>query len=145
MNTLYLSTDGAYLRLDGETVVMTVEKIKKAQVPLHHLGAIVCLGRVGISPQLMERCMQDGRSVVWLNEHGRFQARVEGPVNGNILLRQAQFRAADRVETALALSKAFIAGKLRNSRQVLLRSARDSKDDEEKERLVRAAKALAVN
>ena len=145
LNTLYLSTDGAYLRLDGETVVMTVEKIKKAQVPLHHLGAIVCLGRVGISPQLMERCMQDGRSVVWLNEHGRFQARVEGPVNGNILLRQAQFRAADRVETALALSKAFIAGKLRNSRQVLLRSARDSKDDEEKERLVRAAKALAVN
>lgn len=57
--------------------------------------------------------MQDGRSVVWLNEHGRFQARVEGPVNGNILLRQAQFRAADRVETALVLSKAFIAGKLR--------------------------------
>lgn len=50
LNTLYLSTDEAYLRLDGETVVMTVEKIKKAQVPLHHLGAIVCLGRVGISP-----------------------------------------------------------------------------------------------
>lgn len=145
LNTLYLSTDGAYVRLEGETLVVMVETAKKGQIPLHHLGAIVCLGRIGISPKLMARCMEDGRSIVWLSEHGRFQARVEGPVNGNILLRQAQFRAADRVETALALSKAFIAGKLRNSRNVLLRSARDSKDDADKERLVRAARALAVN
>lgn len=145
LNTLYVSTDGAYLKLEGETLVLSVEKVKKHQVPLHHLGAIVCLGRVAISPALMARCMEDGRSIVWLSEHGRFQARVEGPVNGNILLRQAQFRAADRVETALALSKAFIAGKLRNSRNVLLRSARDSKDEAAKAQLVRAAKSLAIN
>lgn len=145
LNTLYVSTEGAYLRLEGETLVLSVEKEKKAQLPLHHFGAIVCLGRAAISPALMARCMEDGRSIVWLSEHGRFHARVEGPVNGNILLRQAQFRAADRVETALELSKAFIAGKLRNSRNVLLRSARDSKDEAEKDALVRAAKALAVN
>lgn len=145
LNTLYVSTDGAYLRLEGETLVLSVEKVKKYQVPLHHLGAIVCLGRVAISPALMARCMEDGRSIVWLNEHARFQARVEGPVNGNILLRQAQFRAADKVEVALEISKAFIAGKLRNSRNVLLRSARDSKDEAAKTQLVRAAKALAVN
>lgn len=145
LNTLYVSTDGAYLNLEGETLVLSVDKVKKHQVPLHHLGAIACLGRVAISPALMARCMEDGRSIVWLSEYGRFQARVEGAVNGNILLRQAQFRAADRVETALALSKAFIAGKLRNSRSVLLRSARDSKDEEEKAQLVRAAKSLAIN
>ena len=145
LNTLYVSTDGAYLRLEGETLVLSVEKVKKHQVPLHHLGAIVCLGRVAISPALMARSMEDGRSIVWLSEHGRFQARVEGPVNGNILLRQAQFRAADKVETALVLSKAFIAGKLRNSRNVLLRSARDSKDEAAKAQLVRAAKSLGIN
>ncbi|MEZ5454047.1 MAG: type I-C CRISPR-associated endonuclease Cas1c [Thiothrix sp.] len=145
LNTLYVSTDGAYLRLEGETLVMMVDQSKKGQIPLHHLGAIVCLGRVNMSPALMARNMADGRSIVWLNEHGRFQARVEGPVNGNILLRQAQFRAADRVETALDLSKSFIAGKLRNSRNVLLRSARDSKDETEKAQLVRAAKSLAIN
>lgn len=145
LNTLYVSTDGAYLRLEGETLVLSVDKVKKHQVPLHHLGAIVCLGRVAISPALMARSMEDGRSIVWLSEHGRFQARVEGPVNGNILLRQAQFRAADKVEVALEVSKAFIAGKLRNSRNVLLRSARDSKDEEAKTQLVRAAKSLAIN
>lgn len=145
LNTLYVSTENAYLRLEGETIVMSVDKVKVRQIPLHHFSSIVCIGRVGVSPALMARCMEDGRKLVWLNEYGRFQARVEGAVSGNILLRQAQFRAADRVETALALSKAFIAGKLRNSRNVLLRSARDSKDDAEKTALIRAAKALAVN
>lgn len=145
LNTLYLSTEGAYAHLEGETLVVKLGDAKRGQVPMHHLGAIVCLGRVSLSPQLMARCMADGRSIVWLNENGRFQARVEGEVGGNILLRQAQFRAADKPEIALQLSKAFIAGKLKNSRNVLMRSARDSKDEAEKAQLAKAAKALAVN
>jgi len=145
LNTLYVTTDKAYLRLDGETLVIMVEDTQKNQVPLHHLGAIVCLGRINVSPALMARCLEDGRSIVWLSEYGRFQARVEGPVNGNILLRQAQFRAADRPETALEISKAIIASKLRNSRNVLLRSARDNPDPYEKNELVRTAKTLVIN
>lgn len=133
LNTLYVTIDDAYLRLEGETLIVLVEKEKKLQVPLHHLGAIVCLGRVNMSPALMARNAEDGRSVVWLNAYGRFLARVEGSVRGNILLRQAQFRAADNLDIALELARAFIAGKLRNSRQVLLRSARDSKEPTEKE------------
>ena len=145
LNTLYVSTEGAWLRLEGETLVVMIEKEKRLQVPLHHLGGIVCIGRVNLSSALMARCMEDGRSIVWLNENGRFQARVEGATSGNILLRQAQFRAADDPETTLKLARAFIAGKLRNSRQVLLRSARDNKSDSEKTALKKAADALSVN
>lgn len=145
LNTLYVSTDGAYLRLEGETLVMSVEREKKAQIPMHHLGGIVCLGRVSLSPALMARCMTDGRSIVWLNENGRFQARVEGPLSGNVLLRLAQFKVAEDEAKALALSRMFIAGKLRNSRSVLLRSGRDSKDEDEKATLAKAAKSLGVN
>lgn len=145
LNTLYVTVDDAYLRLEGETLIVLVEKEKRLQVPLHHLGAIVCFGRVNMSPALMARNAKDGRSVVWLNGYGRFLARVEGAVSGNILLRQAQFRAADDEKITLELAKAFIAGKIRNSRQVLLRSARDSKNDAEKEKLSDAASQLAVN
>ncbi|MEE9319523.1 MAG: type I-C CRISPR-associated endonuclease Cas1c [Granulosicoccus sp.] len=145
LNTLYVTLDEAYIRLEGETLVVMVEKEKKLQVPLHHLGGIVCLGRVNISPALLARNAEDGRSIVWLNAYGRFLARVEGPVSGNILLRQAQFRAADSLDITLDLARAFIAGKLRNSRQVLLRSARDSKEISEKDKLTDAAGKLAVN
>ena len=145
LNTLYVTTEGAWLRLEGETLVVMIDSEKRLQVPLHHLGGIVCIGRVNLSSALMARCMEDGRSIVWLNENGRFQARVEGAVSGNILLRQAQFRAADNPEITLKLARAFIAGKLRNSRQVLLRSARDNKSEVESTALKKAADTLSIN
>ncbi len=145
LNTLYVSTQGAWLRLEGETLVVTVEKEKRLQVPLHHLSAIVCIGHVNLSNALMARCMEDGRGIVWLSEQGRFQARVEGPVSGNILLRQAQFRAAEDAGRSLKLARTFIAGKLRNSRQVLLRSARDSKSKADAAALRQAADSIAIN
>lgn len=145
LNTLYVMTEGSYLRLERETLVVMVGKEKRMQVPLHHLGSIVCIGRISMSSCLMARNAEDGRTVVWLNHHGRFQARVEGGVNGNILLRQAQFRCADHKEKSLRLAKAFIAGKLRNSRQVLLRSARDTKVEKDQGSLRKVAKKLSIN
>ncbi|RFC39225.1 MAG: CRISPR associated protein Cas1 [Candidatus Nitrotoga sp. LAW] len=71
-----------------------VEREKKLQVPLHHLGSVVCLVNIMLSPVLMHRCADDGISLVLLNNQGRFKARLEGAVPGNILLRQAQHRLA---------------------------------------------------
>lgn len=143
LNTLYVTTPEAYLRLEGETVCVMVEQEKRLQVPLHHLGGVVCFGDVMLSPALIGRCMEEGRSVVWLQRGGRFQARAEGPVNGNILLRQAQYRAADDSEKTLELARAFLAGKLRNSRNVLLRGARDGQVDGERATLVHNARLVA--
>jgi len=143
LNTLYITTPDAYLRLEGETVCVMVEKEKRLQVPMHHLGGIVCFGDVMLSPALLGRCTADGRSVVWLERSGRFQARVEGPVNGNILLRQAQYRSADDSAKAIELARAFLAGKLRNSRNVLLRGARDSQSEPERVTLVQSARLVA--
>lgn len=144
LNTLYVTTPEAYLRLEGETVCVMIDKEKRLQVPLHHLNAFVLFDTM-MSPALMEQCAADGRSVIWLNRSGRFMARMEGPVNGNILLRQAQYRTADNAEQSLKITRRFIAGKIRNSRQVLMRGARDSKNDQEKTVLVQAARLLAGN
>jgi len=145
LNTLYVTTDGAYLRLEGETLIVMMGDEKRLQVPLHHLGSVVCFGNVNMSPALMARNAEDGRTTVWMNGFGRFRARVEGSVSGNVLLRQAQYRAADNSSTCLELGKSFIAGKVRNSRQVLLRSARDSREDSGKSLLSKAAEKLATN
>ena len=144
LNTLYVTTPDAYLRLEGETVCVMIEKEKRLQVPLHHLNAFVLFDTM-ISPALMGRCAADGRSIIWLNRGGKFMARMEGPVNGNILLRQAQYRMADNAEQSLKIARRFIAGKLRNSRQVLMRGARDSKNEQEKTALVQSARLLAGN
>jgi CRISPR-associated protein Cas1 len=142
LNTLYVTTPEAYLRLEGETVCVMVEDQKRLQVPLHHLGAIVLFGHAMMSPALLGRCTEEGLSVVWLDRAGRFRARLEGPVNGNILLRQAQFRAADDSARCLALARFTVAGKLRNSRQALVRGARETDRATEREALLKAARHI---
>jgi CRISPR-associated protein Cas1 len=143
LNTLFVTTANAYLRLEGETLCVDVEHEKKLQVPLHHLGSIVAFGDVMLTPALLRRCATDGRSVVLLDRNGQFSGRLEGPVTGNILLRQAQHRNAADNAGAVAIARACIAGKLHNSRQVLLRGAREAKSDTDAKTLQHAAKLLA--
>jgi CRISPR-associated protein Cas1 len=143
-NTLYITTPEAYLRLEGETVCVMVEDEKRLQVPLHHIGSFVLFDHVMLSPALLGRCAEDGKSVVWLTRAGRFSARLEGPTSGNILLRQAQFRAAENPQQTLEFAKANIAGKLRNSRQLLLRGARENPDETEKQTLIDIAQHLGA-
>jgi CRISPR-associated protein Cas1 len=142
LNTLYVTTPDAYLRLEGETVCVVVEKEKRLQVPLHHLSGFVCFGHTMLSPALLTRCAEEGRSVVWLDANGRFGARLEGPVSGNILLRQAQHKAAEDRYKTLDFALSFVAGKLRNSRQLLFRSGRDAKLTEDRDELANAARRI---
>lgn len=95
LNTLLVTTQGAYLNKEGETVVISIEREKKLQLPIHTLDGIVCFGRVMCSPYLMGFCAQRDVAMSFLSEHGRFLARVQGPVSGNVLLRREQYRQAD--------------------------------------------------
>lgn len=130
LNTLYVTQPESYLHLDNDTLRIEIEHETRLRVPLHHLSAVVCFGHVRISPTLMHRLADEGKSLVLLDSHGRFKARLEGPVSGNVLLRQAQHgrllcRSAS-ADFCLAVAKSCIAGKLKNSRQVLLRGARET-------------------
>ena len=111
LNTLYIMTPNAYAHLENDTVRIDVERQKKLQVPLHHLGTLVCFGNIMISPALMHRCADEGIGRVLLDGNGRFKARLEGEVSGNILLRQAQHRLAADTSFAVAVAKSAIAGK----------------------------------
>lgn len=145
LNTLYVTTAGAYLRLDNDTLRVQVDEEPRLRVPLHHLQAVVCFGHVGMSAPLMHRLAEGGIALVLLDDHGRFKARLEGATSGNVLLRQAQHRAAADPAFALELSRRIVAGKLKNQRHVLLRGARDAKAEADRARLDRAAKDLAAS
>ncbi len=128
LNTLYVTTQGSYLAAEGETVVVRVDGGVKGQFPLHMLEGIVCFGRVSCSPVLMRRCSERGVGISFLTERGRFLARVQGPVSGNVLLRRAQYRSSDNPVTSARIARSFVASKIANSRSVILRARRDHPD-----------------
>ncbi|MGP8247892.1 MAG: type I-C CRISPR-associated endonuclease Cas1c [Bryobacteraceae bacterium] len=142
LNTLYVTTQGAYLARDGEAVDVRVEHETKLRVPIHTLSGIVCFGNVSCSPFLMGLCGENGVALAFLTEHGRFLARVEGPVSGNVLLRREQFRWADREERAASVARAVVTGKIANCRTVLQRALRDYPEGAGAGDLERAARRL---
>lgn len=144
-NTLYVMTPQAYVHLDNATLRVDVEREKKLQVPLHHIGGLVCFGNVLISPALMHRLADEGKSLVLLEDSGRFKAWLEGLVSGNVLLRMAQHRVAQDAAATLELARACVAGKLRNSRALVLRGARESDDTNDTAFLQRTADDLAAS
>ena len=124
-NTLYVTTPMAYLSLDGETIVIQNEDECLGRVPLLNLENIVSFGYRGASPRLMGECAERGIGLCFLTQHGRFLARISGPVSGNVLLRTAQYRIASTEDDALPIAKMFLAGKIFNGRWSLERTLRD--------------------
>jgi CRISPR-associated protein Cas1 len=145
LNTLYLTTPETYLRLDNDTLRVELERETRLRVPLHHLSAVVCFGHIHLSAPLMHRLADSGIALVLLDDNGRFKARLEGAVGGNVLLRQAQFqRIADPAFT-LDMARACVAGKIKNARQVVQRGAREAKSEDEGRALTRVADDLAAS
>jgi CRISP-associated protein Cas1 len=145
LNTLYVTLPDSHLRLDNDTLRLLVGDETRLRVPLHHLGAVVCLGPVSVSAPLMHRLAEGGISLVLLDAGGRFKARLEGPTAGNVLLRRAQHVTSQDEAFTLELARRIVAGKLRNQRHVLLRGARDTKDESDRRALTRAAQNLAAS
>jgi CRISPR-associated endonuclease Cas1 len=128
LNTLYVSTQGAYLHKEGETIVVEHEREKLLQLPVHTIGGIVCFGNVLCSPFLLGFCAEHDIGVSFLTEYGNFLASVRGPVSGNVLLRRAQYRMADDAEATRKIAANIVTGKLANSRLVMNRAVRDHGD-----------------
>ena len=143
LNTLYVTSEGAWVHKDGANVVVRREGTATGRAPLPLLGAIICFGQVGVSPELMHACSEAGVCITFLGWSGRFCARVEGPISGNVLLRRAQHDKS--LHDPLPVASAMVAAKLANQRGVLRRHMRDHGDDDGKlaelePRLSRAAR-----
>lgn len=125
LNTLYVTSDGAWLKKDGANIVMMLEGKERGRLPAHMLESLVCFGRALVSPPLMAYCCEQGISISYFTPNGRFQARVEGAVSGNVLLRRAQYRATDDPAKCVPIIRNVLVGKIYNQRAVAHRQLRD--------------------
>ncbi len=144
LNTLFVTTQGAYLAKEREAVLVRVDNETKLRLPIHTLGGIVCFGNVGCSPYLMAHCAENDVGLSFLSEYGRFLARVQGPVSGNVLLRRRQYRLADDMEASAKIAYFILTGKLANCRTVLQRALRDHSAKIDKDSVEKASRHIAT-
>lgn len=154
LNTIYVTSENAWLRKDGANLVVETDGVERGRAPLHMLAGVVSFGRPGASPALLAACAEAGITISHLDPNGRFLARVEGPRTGNVLLRRAQFRASESPGHAVAIVRGIVAAKAANQRTVVRRALRDHGDslsaagreglEEAERRLTNVARATMI-
>ena len=143
LNTLFVTTQGAYLSKEGECAVIKIEHEVKVRLPLHMLDGIICFGSITCSPFLLGYCAETGVTVTFLSQYGKFLCTMQGVTRGNILLRRAQYRMADNYLQTAQLARSFVIGKIGNSRVTLARTVRDHHEKVNSVKLSHAQHALA--
>lgn len=129
LNTLYITSDDAYLRKERETFVVEVNNEKVFQAPTHSIENIVCFGFKPLTPALMAYCAENNVGISYLSENGKFLAKVYGAQHGNVLLRKMQYAISDDEFQSLAIARPIIAAKVSNYRSLLLRHQRNHPED----------------
>lgn len=142
LNTLYVTTENAYLSLDGENVVVKKNENELGRLPIHTIDGIMVFSYLGASPALMGKCAELNKSLVFLKPSGKFLAKVTGKSYGNILLRREQYRICDNSERSLAIAKNIISAKIANSSAVISRTMRDYEMRIDNEKFMQVADTL---
>lgn len=143
LNTLFVTSEDAYLSLENDNVVVQRDKTVLAKIPLRSLEQILSFSYKGASPALMGQCAQTGTGLSFYTPRGRYLCSILGENNRNVLLRRSQYRFADDTDSSARFARSFVIGKIFNSRWVLERTKRDHNLRVNVERLSGQSQALS--
>lgn len=126
--TVTVSTAGASVRKEGEAIAVQAlateaePKPKVHRVSLDSIDELVLMGSVQASTSAVMACLDADIPVSFHTATGRLLGVANAGFANNVRLRVAQHRAAERLEVALPIARAFIRGKVRNQRVLLRRN-----------------------
>jgi len=126
---LYVQGQGHSVGLKGDVLEIRDRKSVINQVRLREVSQVSLFGSVQLSAQALRELAARDVTILHLSYGGWLVAVTTPPPHKNIELRRRQFQAAANQKLCLYLARAFVSGKIRNSRTLLRRNARDLKDN----------------
>ena len=125
LNTLYITMPETYLACSGNDIVIMLDQKCIAKLPMQNFESVVTFGYSGMSPSLMQKCLDAGIAVTFMSNSGHLRGRLVGKRIGNVYLRQGQYQIANDQSASLKIAKNFILGKVYNQRWIIERFLRD--------------------
>ncbi len=120
---LYISEHGAYLRKRGGRIEVHRDDQVLETIRLIDVSQVCMFGNVQVSSQLLRELFARDVPVCWFSYGGWFQGMAVGLPAKHVDLRRRQVALAH--QGGLAISRALVAGKIRNSRTLLRRNTRE--------------------
>ena len=124
LRTLYLLQHGQVLGKESQRLVVRHEDRVVNEIPAIKVDQIMVFGNAQITTQAMQFCLRQRIPIYLLSARGRYFGVIDSFDTDPVLLQREQFRRADEPGFCLAIARAFVRGKIANSRIVLQRQSR---------------------
>ena len=138
---LYVQKPGARLRKSGERLIVEVDE-EKVEVPMIEVSQVALFGPVSVTTPALHTLMREEVPVSWFSTGGWFLGHTVGTGNGNVAVREAQYRFAFDEARRFAFARELVAAKVRNSRTLLRRNWRDDRDTGKKAEVLERLRRL---
>lgn len=122
---VYVQGQGHSIGLKGDVLEVREKGKKVNEARLLEVAQLSLFGNVQISAQALRELASRDVPILHLSYGGWLAAVTTPPPHKNIELRRRQFQAAADPEFCLALARAMVSGKVRNTRTLLRRNARE--------------------
>ncbi len=121
---LYVQSQRAYVRKNGEVLVVEQEKERVATARLDEVSQLVLFGSATLTTPALHECLRREIPVTWLSYGGWFMGHTMSVGNRNVETRTHQYRCSFDEVRCLDLARRLVAGKIINCRTMLRRNWR---------------------
>jgi len=126
---LYVQSPRAYVRKDGERLVIEEGKQTVAQARLEDVSQVALFGNASLTTAALHECLRRQIPVTWLSYGGWFLGHTVGTGHRNVETRTHQYRFSFDSEACLRLARRLVVAKLANGRTLLRRNWRGGEGD----------------
>ncbi|GAX62152.1 hypothetical protein SCALIN_C28_0356 [Candidatus Scalindua japonica] len=119
MANLYLTEQGSILRKTGDRLIVEKDDEILLDVQCHKIDAVLIFGNVQFTTQSVHELFEHGIEMAILTRTGKLIGQITSPATKNIDLRISQFNKYGDYGFRLAFAKKIVAGKIKNSLQVM--------------------------
>jgi CRISPR-associated protein Cas1 len=121
MSALYLVKQGAILRKEQGRFVVKPPDGEAEEIPIREVEQVMVFGNVQLSNAAISACLEAQIPVFFLNQLGGYKGHLWSATLRSLETEAAQWQKVEDRGFQLSMARAIVAGKLTNSRQLLLR------------------------
>lgn len=121
---VHVVTPGTTVHKDGDSLKIATRTSETQRIPLKDVAHLALMGPVHITQRCVQHLLRSGIPISHHTGGGRLLGLTAPLGTRNVVIRRAQYRAAEDPSRCLDASRAFVIAKIRNQRTVLKRYRR---------------------
>jgi CRISPR-associated protein Cas1 len=126
---LYVQSPRAYVRKDGERLVIEEARQKVADARLEDVSQVALFGGAALTTAALHECLRRQIPVTWLSYGGWFMGHTVGTGHRNVETRTHQYRCSFDPDACLNLARRWVVAKIANCRTLLRRNWRGEAEE----------------